>query len=29
MKKVTLSLDFQVTEESKIKVTLEHKPKSN
>lgn len=29
MKKVTLSLDLQVTDESKIKVTLEHKLKSN
>lgn len=28
MKKATLSLDLQVTDESKIKIVLEHKPKN-
>lgn len=29
MKKVSLSLDVQISDTSKIKVTLEQKPKSN
>ncbi len=29
MKKITLSLDFQLSDESKIKVVLSHKTKDN